>query len=242
MSFRVDVLTLFPDVIEHYASSTILGRARERDVWRLVTHDIRDASDDAHRTVDDTPFGGGAGMVMKAEPIVRTVESVPDLPRPLIAVTPSGRPFNQARARELAAGGGFSLLCGRYEGFDQRALDLVVDDEVSVGDFVLAGGELAALCILEATVRLLPGALGNDESAQEESFADGLLEYPHYTKPADFRGLVVPDVLRSGDHGRVARWRRAAALQRTKDRRPDLFATYELTAEDERALREFPLT
>lgn len=242
MSFRVDVLTLFPDVVEHYASSTILGRARERAVWRLVTHDIRDAADDAHRTVDDTPFGGGAGMVMKAEPIVRTVESVPDLPRPLLAVTPSGRPFDQARARELAGGGGFSLLCGRYEGFDQRALDLVVDDEVSVGDFVLAGGELAALCIVEATVRLLPGALGNDESAQEESFAEGLLEYPHYTKPADFRGLIVPDVLRSGDHGRVARWRRAAALQRTKDRRPDLFAVYELTTEDERALREFPLT
>jgi tRNA (guanine37-N1)-methyltransferase len=241
MSFRVDVLTLFPEIVEHYASSTILGRARERDVWALHTHDIRDATDDAHRTVDDTPFGGGAGMVMKAEPIVRTVESVPDLPRPLIAVTPSGRPFDQSRARELASGDGFSLLCGRYEGFDQRALDLVVDDEVSVGDFVLAGGELAALCILEATVRLLPGALGNDESAQEESFADGLLEYPHYTKPADFRGLIVPEVLRSGDHGRVARWRRAEALQRTKDRRPDLFARYELSPEDERALRDFPL-
>ena len=242
MSFRVDVLTLFPEVIDHYASSTILGRARERGVWRLVTHDIRDATDDAHRTVDDSPFGGGAGMVMKAEPIVRTVESIPDLPRPLIAVTPSGRPFTQARARELASGTGFSLLCGRYEGFDQRALDLVVDDEVSLGDFVLAGGELAALCIVEAAVRLLPGALGNDESAQEESFADGLLEYPHYTKPAEFRGLSVPEVLRSGDHARVARWRRASALQRTKDRRPDLFAAYELTADDERALREFPLT
>lgn len=180
-------------------------------------------------------------MVMKADPIVRTVESVIDLPRPLIAVTPSGRPFTQARARELANGEGFSLLCGRYEGFDQRALDLVVDDEVSVGDFVLAGGELAALCILEATVRLLPGALGNDESVQEESFSDGLLEYPHYTKPAEYRGLEVPEVLRSGDHGRVARWRRAAALQRTKDRRPDLFARYVLSDEDERALRDFPL-
>lgn len=241
MTFRVDVLTLFPDIVEHYASSTILGRARERSVWTLRTYDIRDATDDAHRTVDDTPFGGGAGMVMKAEPIVRTVESVPDLPRPLLAVTPSGRPFNQAMARELAGTGGFSLLCGRYEGFDQRALDLVVDDEVSVGDFVLAGGELAALCIVEATVRLLPGALGNDESAQEESFSDGLLEYPQYTKPADYRGLEVPEVLRSGDHGRVARWRRAAALQRTKDRRPDLFANYEISVEDERALREFPL-
>ena len=241
MTFRVDVLTLFPDLVEHYASATILGRASERGVWELRTHDVRDATDDAHRTVDDAPFGGGAGMVMKAEPIVRTVESVPDLPRPLIAVTPSGRPFSQSVARELAGGTGFSLLCGRYEGFDQRALDMVVDDEVSLGDFVLAGGELAALCIIEAAVRLLPGALGNDESSEEESFSEGLLEYPHYTKPAEFRGAVVPEVLRSGDHGRVARWRRAAALQRTKDRRPDLFARYELTAEDERALRDFPL-
>lgn len=241
MTFRVDVLTLFPDVVEHYADATILGRARDRGVWSLATHDIRDATDDAHRTVDDSPFGGGAGMVMKAEPIVRTVESIPDLPRPLIAVTPSGRPFSQQLARDLASGEGFSVLCGRYEGFDQRALDMVVDHEVSLGDFVLAGGELAALCIVEAAVRLLPGALGNDESSLDESFGDGLLEYPHYTKPADFRGVVVPDVLRSGDHGRVARWRRAAALQRTKDRRPDLFANYVLTSDDELALREFPL-
>lgn len=241
MTFRVDVLTLFPDVVEHYADATILGRARDRGVWSLATHDIRDATDDAHRTVDDSPFGGGAGMVMKAEPIVRTVESIPDLPRPLIAVTPSGQPFSQQLARDLASGEGFSVLCGRYEGFDQRALDMVVDHEVSLGDFVLAGGELAALCIVEAAVRLLPGALGNDESSLDESFGDGLLEYPHYTKPADFRGVVVPDVLRSGDHGRVARWRRAAALQRTKDRRPDLFANYVLTSDDELALREFPL-
>jgi tRNA (guanine37-N1)-methyltransferase len=135
---------------------------------------------------------------------------------------------------------GFSLLCGRYEGFDQRALDLVVDDEISVGDFVLAGGELAALCIVEAVVRLLPGALGNDASSDDESFSDGLLEYPHYTKPAEFRGRVVPDVLRSGDHARVDRWRRAAALRRTAARRPDLYAAYELTSDDEAALREFP--
>lgn len=238
--FRIDVLTLFPDVVEHYSSESILGRAAVRQVWQLRTHDIRSATTDPHRTVDDTPFGGGAGMVMKAEPIVRTVESITDLPRPLIAVTPSGRPFSQGVARELAATNGFSLLCGRYEGFDQRALDLVVDDEISVGDFVLAGGELAALCIMEACVRLLPGALGNDASSDDESFSDGLLEYPHYTKPAEFRGRSVPEVLRSGDHARVARWRRAAALRRTAERRPDLYAAYQLTSEDEAALREFP--
>ena len=240
MTFRVDVLTLCPGLIEHYASDTILARAAQRGVWELHTHDLRDATDDAHRTVDDTPFGGGAGMVLRAEPIVRTVEAIANLPRPLIAVTPSGTPFTQTTARRLAQGSGFSLLCGRYEGFDQRALDLVVDDEVSLGDFVLAGGELAALCITEAVVRLLPGALGNDSSVEEESFSEGLLEYPHYTKPAEFRGLVVPDVLRSGDHGKVERWRRAQALRRTKERRPDLFAQHVLTKEDEKALREFP--
>jgi tRNA (guanine37-N1)-methyltransferase len=240
MTFRIDVLTLFPEVVERYAAESILGRAAARDVWQLTTHDIRSATSDPHRTVDDSPFGGGAGMVMKAEPIVRTVESVVDLPRPLIAVTPSGRPLTQAVARELAATNGFSLLCGRYEGFDQRALDLVVDDEISVGDFVLAGGELAALCIIEASVRLLLGALGNDASSDDESFSDGLLEYPHYTKPAEFRGLNVPEVLRSGDHARVQRWRRAASLRRTAARRPDLYAAYELTSDDEAALREFP--
>ncbi len=240
MTFRVDVLTLFPDLVQHYAGDTILGRAAAKDIWTLRTHDLRDETDDAHRTVDDTPFGGGAGMVLRAEPIVRTVERVSDLPRPLIAVTPSGSPFNQATAKRLASGTGMSLLCGRYEGFDQRALDLVVDEEISLGDFVLAGGELAALCITEAVVRLLPGALGNDASPEDESFSEGLLEYPHYTKPAEFRGLEVPAVLRSGDHGKVARWRRAQALRRTQERRPDIWATYELTAEDEKALREFP--
>ena len=242
MSFRVDVLTLFPGLIEHYAQDTILGRAAERGVWELCTHDLRDETDDAHRSVDDTPFGGGAGMVLRADPIVRTVERVTDLPRPLIAVTPSGAPFTQATARRLASGSGISILCGRYEGFDQRALDMVVDEEISLGDFVLAGGELAALCITEAVVRLLPGALGNDASPEEESFADGLLEYPHYTKPAEFRGLSVPEVLRSGDHARVDRWRRAQALHRTQQRRPDLWAQYILSAEDEKALREFPVT
>ena len=222
MTLRVDVLTLFPDAIHQYASTSVLGRALERDVWSLHVHDFRDATDDVHRTVDDTPFGGGAGMVLRAEPILRTVSQVPDLARPIIALTPSGRTFTHEVARELSELNGFTLLCGRYEGFDQRVLDLVVDDEISLGDFVLAGGELAALCVIEAVVRLRPGGLGNDESALDESFGDGLLEYPQYTKPAEVEGLAVPEILRSGDHARSAQWRRAQALRRTIERRPDL--------------------
>ncbi len=242
MTLRVDVLTLFPEAITGYASTSVIGRAAERDRWRLRVFDLRDQTDDVHRTVDDTPYGGGAGMVMRAEPILRTVEATPDLARPLIALTPSGRPLTHAVASELAAGDGFSLLCGRYEGFDQRAIDLVVDDELSVGDFVLAGGELAALCVIEAVVRLLPGALGNDASSLDESFVDGLLEYPQYTKPAEVRGLAVPEVLRSGDHARIARWRRAQALARTLARRPDLIAVRGgLSDEDRAVLGEFGL-
>ena len=242
MTLRVDVLTLFPDAVDAYASTSVLGRAHERDVWRLRAIDLRDATSDPHRSVDDTPFGGGAGMVMRAEPILQSVERTPDLARPIIALTPSGRVFTQEIAQDLAAREGFTLLCGRYEGIDQRAIDLVVDEELSLGDFVLAGGELAALCVIEAVVRLLPGALGNDESILDESFSAGLLEYPHYTKPAEVRGLSVPEVLRSGDHERVRRWRRAQALHRTIERRPDLMARRgPLSAEDERLLAEFPV-
>ena len=242
MTLRVDVLTLFPEAIANYASTSVLGRASERDVWRFHLYDLRDATDDVHRTVDDTPFGGGAGMVMRAEPILRTLDEHPDIARPLIALTPSGRPFTHAIAQELAALEGFSLLCGRYEGIDQRALDLVVDDEISLGDFVLAGGELAALCVIEAVVRLRPGALGNDESSLDESFSDGLLEYPHYTQPAEMRGVAVPEILRSGDHARIARWRRAQALRRTIERRPDLIAARGgLSDEDDAILAEFPV-
>ncbi len=242
MTLGVDVLTLFPEAVRDYATTSVLGRAGESGLWRLRVLDLRDQTDDVHRTVDDTPYGGGAGMVMRAEPILRTVEATPDLARPLIALTPSGRPFTDAVARSLAATSGFSLLCGRYEGFDQRALDLVADDELSVGDFVLAGGELAALCVIEAVVRLLPGALGNDQSSRDESFVDGLLEYPHYTKPASVRGRAVPEVLRSGDHARIARWRRAQALARTLVRRPDLIAARGgLSAEDRTVLAEFGL-
>ena len=242
MTLRVDVITLFPEALANYATTSVLGRASERGVWELHLHDVRDVTDDPHRTVDDTPYGGGAGMVLRAEPILRTIEANPDLARPIIALTPSGRTFNHAVAKELSALGGFTLLCGRYEGFDQRVLDLVADDELSLGDFVLAGGELAALCVIESVVRLLPGALGNDESSVDESFGDGLLEYPQYTKPAVVRGRGVPEILLSGDHARIARWRRAQALRRTLARRPDLIANRDgLDALDAAILAEFPV-
>jgi len=226
---RVDVFTLFPEVVEQYGSAAILGRARSRGFLDLRTHDIRDATHDVHRTVDDSPFGGGAGMVLAPEPVFEAVETVaggPEgLPRPLFLLSASGRRFDHDVAQELAAlAGGFSLLCGRYEGVDQRVADHLCDGELSIGDFVLAGGELAALVVVEAVVRLLDGVLGNERSTVEESFASGLLEYPQYTRPADFRGHEVPTVLRSGDHGRVMAWRRAQALVRTLQRRPDLVA------------------
>jgi tRNA (guanine37-N1)-methyltransferase len=240
--FRVDVFTLFPEVVEHYGSASILGRARGVGLLDLRTHDIRDATQDVHRTVDDAPFGGGAGMVLAPEPVfgaVESVESGPDgLPRPLLLLSASGRRFDQAAARELAGlPGGFSLLCGRYEGVDQRVADHLCDAELSIGDVVLAGGELAALVVVEAVARLLPGVLGNERSTDEESFAAGLLEYPQYTRPAEFRGHAVPEVLRSGDHGRVEAWRRAQSLVRTLQRRPDLIAARGgLTPEEVRLL------
>ncbi len=226
-AFRVDVFTLFPEVVDHYGSASILGRARGTGRLDLRAHDIRDATHDVHRTVDDAPFGGGAGMVLAPEPVFEAVESVAagpgGLPRPLLLLSASGRRFDQGVARELAGSpGGLSLLCGRYEGVDQRVADHLCDGELSIGDFVLAGGELAALVVVEAVARLLPGVLGNDQSADEESFASGLLEYPQFTRPAEFRGLAVPEVLRSGDHGRVEAWRRAQSLVRTLQRRPDL--------------------
>jgi tRNA (guanine37-N1)-methyltransferase len=220
---RIDVFTIFPDMVTGYIGASILGRAVGTGALDVRVHDLRDGADDPRRSVDDSPFGGGAGMVLMAEPLFRCVEAVPDLPRPLYLLTPGGRHFDQAMAAELAASpDGFSLLCGRYEGVDQRVADHLVDGELSVGDFVLAGGELAALVVVEAVARLLPEVLGNEDSALEESFTDGLLEYPQYTRPAEFRGWPVPEVLRSGDHGAVAAWRRTQALLRTAERRSDL--------------------
>lgn len=236
---RVDVFTIFPDVVGGYCAAALLGRARRAGLLDLRVHDLRSAAQDPHRSVDDTPFGGGAGMVLMPEPLfgaVEAVEAAEGLPRPLLLLAPGGRRFDQPLAVELAAGKGFSLLCGRYEGVDQRVADHLVDGELSIGDFVLAGGEAAALVVLEAVTRLLPGALGNESSAGEESFTDGLLEYPQYTRPAEFRGWEVPEVLRSGDHGRIARWRRAQALRRTLVRRPDLVAARGGLTPDEVAL------
>jgi tRNA (guanine37-N1)-methyltransferase len=222
---RVDVFTIFPELIEEFSRHSLLGRARGDGRIDLRVHDLRAAASDPHRSVDDSPFGGGAGMVLMAEPVFGAVEAVEEqegLPRPLLLLSPAGGRFDQAKAAELAALDGFSLLCGRYEGVDQRVADHLVDGELSVGDVVLSGGEVGALVVLEAVTRLVPGVLGNAESAADESFADGLLEYPQYTRPAEFRGWAVPEVLVSGDHGRVDRWRRAEALKRTLERRPDL--------------------
>lgn len=235
---RVDVFTLFPGYFDGPLSVSLLGRARERGVVDVRLHDPRDWAGDAHRTVDDAPFGGGAGMVLMPGPLFAAVEATA-APRPLYLLSASGRAFDQALATELAAGSGFSLVCGRYEGVDQRVADHLCDGELSVGDFVLAGGEAAAGVVIEAVARLVPEVMGNETSAGEESFASGLLEYPQYTRPADFRGLTVPEVLRSGDHGRVARWRRAQAIRRTLERRPDLLAGRSLTPEEAALLEEF---
>lgn len=238
---RVDIFTIFPSMVDSAASESVIGRGRRDGILDVRVHDLRDAATDNHRTVDDSPFGGGAGMVMKPEPLFDSVEAV-DPPRPLYYLSPSGRVFDQEMATELAGLDGFSLLCGRYEGVDERVREHLVDGEISVGDMVLAGGEVAALLVLEAVGRLVPGVLGNCESTGDESFSDGLLEYPHYTRPAEFRGWAVPEVLRSGDHARVDRWRRAQSLRRTLDQRPDLIeARGGLTAADLGLLAEFGL-
>jgi tRNA (guanine37-N1)-methyltransferase len=238
---RIDVLTIFPELVETFAAASILGRARSKGVLDVRVHDLRSVAIDPHRSVDDAPFGGGAGMVLKPEPIFHTVEAV-DPPRPILYLSPAGRRLDQGFALELSALDGFTLLCGRYEGIDERVREHLVDGEVSIGDYVLAGGEVAAMVVLEAVGRLVPGVLGNVESIDDESFSHGLLEHPQYTRPAEFRGWEVPEVLRSGDHGRVARWRRAQALARTIDRRPDLIeARGGLTVDDESLLDEFGL-
>src|SRR5690606_26108583 len=205
-------------MVGDFADRSLLGRARRGGLVDVRVHDLRSETQDPHRSVDDAPFGGGAGMVLMPEPIFAAVEKVAP-PRPLFYLSPAGRRFDQAMARELAAGEGFSLLCGRYEGVDERVREHLVDGEISIGDYVLGGGEVAAMVILEAVARLVPGVMGNMASAEDESFTDGLLEYPHYTRPAEFRGWEVPAVLRSGDHGKVARWRRAQALRRTLQHR-----------------------
>ena len=238
---RIDVFSLFPQLVDDFCSESLLGKARGQGLLDLRCHDIREQTTDVHRTVDDAPFGGGAGMVMRAQPIFEAVEAV-DPPRPLLLLGPGGRRFDQAMAAELAAGDGFSLLCGRYEGVDHRVRAHLVDGEVSVGDVVLSGGEVAACLVIEAVTRLREGAMGNAVSTVTESFGEsGLLEEPQYTRPAEFRGWEVPDVLRSGDHARIERWRRAQRLHRTLRDRPDLIERLGgLSGDDARLLEEFP--
>ena len=238
---RIDVFTVFPELVSRFCEGALLGKAQQRDLLEVNAHDLRMTATDPHRSVDDAPFGGGAGMVLMPEPVFGAVEAV-DPPRPLLLLSPSGRTFDQEMAIELAESEGFSLLCGRYEGVDERIATGLCDGAVSVGDYVLAGGEVGALVIIEAVGRLVPGVMGNQASAGDESFMTGLLEYPQYTRPADFRGHEVPAVLRSGDHGRVDRWRRAQALARTIERRPDLIeARRGLTDDDRALLAEFGL-
>lgn len=232
---RIDVVTIFPDMVGHFFAQSLLGRAQVQGLLDLRVHDLRSVTTDPHRSVDDAPFGGGPGMILMAGPVFATVEAVA-APRPLLLLGPSGRRFDQGVARELAAGDGFTLICGRYEGVDERVRSHLVDGELSLGDFVLSGGEVAAMAIVEAVGRLVPGVMGNAASAAEESFADGLLEYPQYTRPAELGGVAVPEVLRSGDHGRIARWRRAQALERTRRLRPDLVEARGGLDDDDRAL------
>lgn len=237
---RIDLFSIFPAELDAMCDLSILGRARERGALDIRCWDLRLATTDAHRTVDDAPFGGGPGMILMPEPVFAAVETVVP-PRPLLLLDAGGRRFDQAMAAELAASSGFSLLCGRYEGVDERIRTDLVDDSVSVGDVVLAGGEFAAMVVVEAVGRLVPGVLGNEASSAEESFATGLLEHPQWTRPASFRGLDAPDVLRSGDHARVGRWRQAMALARTAAERPDLLAARGVSDADRELLAEFGL-
>ena len=239
---RIDVISIFPDMVEQFASHSLLGKARRDGVFGLRVLDLRSVATDPHRSVDDAPFGGGPGMVLAPEPIFETVERA-EVARPLILLSAAGRRLDQNTVETLAAGDGFSLLCGRYEGVDERVRLALADDEISVGDYVLAGGEVAAMVVLEAVVRLLPGVMGNTESGGDDSFSRGLLGHPQYTRPADYRGMAVPEVLRSGDHGRVERWRRAQALVRTQRQRPDLIAARGgLSETDLELLAEFDLS
>jgi len=219
---KIDVLTLFPAMFVGPLDESILKRARQSGRLDLTIHNLRDYAHDRHRTVDDRPFGGGPGMLLKPEPIFEAVEKLASETTRIVLLSPSGRTFNHAIARELAEARALLLISGHYEGFDERVREWLADDELSIGDYVLTNGALPAMVIIDAITRLLPGVLGDDESAQEESFSHGLLEYPQYTRPADFRGLKVPEVLLSGNHAEIARWRAEQARLRTNERRPDL--------------------
>ena len=237
---KFDILTLFPGMFGGPFSESIIKRAIEEGLIDIRLHDIRDYAADRHKTADDSPYGGGAGMVMKVEPLAACIEAVRKERRNsrVILTSPRGKRFDQALASELAREEALLIICGRYEGVDERVRELFVDDEISLGDFVMTGGELASMVIVDAVSRLIPGVLGSAESAASDSFTDGLLEYPQYTRPAEFRGSVVPEVLLSGNHREIAKWRRRQALQRTLETRPDLLATAHLSENERECLEE----
>jgi len=243
---RFDVVTLFPELIETYCSCSIIGRAQKQDLISVNTVNPRDFTSDKHRSVDDTPYGGGAGMVLMCDPFFQSVDSVEKQENfELIMLTPQGETYNQELARELSKKDQLILICGHYEGFDERIREGLKPREISIGDYVLTGGELGALAIIDSTTRLLPGTLGKDESALHDSFSCNLLEYPHYTKPAEYRGMKVPDVLLSGNHKEIDRYRRKQSIKRTYERRPDLFKIFEkteLSKEDKIVLKELKLS
>lgn len=229
MTFRATILTLYPEMFPGHLGMSLAGRALSSGAWTLETVQIRDFAFDRHRTVDDTPAGGGAGMVMRADVLARAIDHAAREadPRPKLLMSPRGKPLTQARIRQLAAGPGAIILCGRFEGVDERVIEARALEEVSIGDYILSGGEPAALVLLDAVVRLLPGVMGNEHSGMEESFESGLLEYPQYTRPQAFEGREIPAVLTSGNHKKIAEWRRAEAEKRTRECRPDLWARYE---------------
>ncbi len=234
MPFKATILTLYPDMFPGPLGQSLSGRALEKDLWQLETSQIRDFAEDKHRSVDDTPAGGGAGMVLRADILARAIDSaaLPDDPRQRLLMSPRGRPFTQANAHDLASGPGAIIVCGRFEGVDQRVIDARGLDEISVGDYILSGGEVAAITMLDAVIRLLPGVMGNVASADTESFETGLLEHPHYTRPAVFEGLSIPDVLTSGNHRKIHDWRMAEAERLTRERRPDLWDAYMADEDD----------
>jgi tRNA (guanine37-N1)-methyltransferase len=222
IAFRATILTLYPDMFPGHLGHSLAGKAMERGDWSLDTVQIRDFAEDRHRTVDDTPAGGGAGMVLKPDILAKAIDSVADDSRPRLLMSPRGKPLSQKRVRELAEGDGVVIVCGRFEGVDQRVINARRLEEVSIGDYILSGGEPAALTLLDAVVRVLPGVMGNSASGTHESFETGLLEHPHYTRPQDFEGMTIPAVLTSGNHAAIEKWRQEQALALTRERRPDL--------------------
>ena len=238
---RIDILTIFPSLINSFVTESLIGKAQESGTLEISALDLREGASGAHKAVDDTPFGGGPGMVLKPEPIFNIVETK-NPPRPLYLLSPAGEPFNHSKAKELSKLDGFSLLCGRYEGVDQRVRDHLIDGEISLGDFVLAGGEIAALAIVETVTRLIPGVMGNLESAASESFTQGLLEYPQYTRPWEYKGLTPPNILRSGNHKEIKLWKKAKALEITVSNRPDLIEKRGGLTDEEQSLLEKKFT